>query len=195
MKRALIGAGGLSDEIKAFMGDYNMVCYVDDEYYYPNDRNIHPLSEINFGEYELLVAIGNPKYRKDVVEKLPSNTKFFTFIHPSAIVTSQVEIGSGSFVGPYCMITTNVKIGKHAILNRANQIGHDCSIGDYFSCMPSAIVSGNVELGDKVFLGVNSSVKENIKICDTVTIGANGAVVKSINESGTYVGVPVKKIK
>jgi UDP-3-O-[3-hydroxymyristoyl] glucosamine N-acyltransferase len=106
-----------------------------------------------------------------------------------------VEIGEGSFIGANSILTTNIKIGKHAILNRGNHIGHDCVIGDFFSAMPGSVVSGNVRIYDLVYLGNNSTIKEKLSIHSLTTIGMNGAVVKHIEESGTYVGVPVKKIK
>ena len=75
-----------------------------------------------------------------------------------------------------------------------NQIGHDCTIGDFFSAMPGSIVSGNVNIQDSVYLGNNSCIRENLTIQSNTTIGMNASVVKSIIESGIYVGVPVKKI-
>jgi serine acetyltransferase len=56
-------------------------------------------------------------------------------------------------------------------------------------------LSGDVIIKDQVYIGTNSSVREKISICDNVTIGLNSGVVKDINESGTYVGSPLKKIK
>jgi serine acetyltransferase len=61
--------------------------------------------------------------------------------------------------------------------------------------MPGSILSGDVIIKDQVYIGTNSSVREKISICDNVTIGLNSGVVKDINESGTYVGSPLKKIK
>jgi UDP-3-O-[3-hydroxymyristoyl] glucosamine N-acyltransferase len=106
-----------------------------------------------------------------------------------------VEIGEGGFVGAYSILTTNIKIGKHAILNRGNQIGHDCEIGDYFSAMPGAIVSGNVKIHDLVYMGTNSSIREKLSVHSLSTIGMNSAVIKSIEDTGTYVGCPAKNIK
>ena len=61
--------------------------------------------------------------------------------------------------------------------------------------MPGSIVSGNVKIHDCVYMGTNSSIKEKTSIHSLVTIGMGSAVIKNINESGTYVGVPSKKIK
>ena len=154
-----------------------------------------PISEFNPSEYMMMVAVANSRDRYDIVQKLPKETKYFTFIHPTVQVLGDINIDEGSFIGANSIITTNIKIGKHAILNRGNQIGHDTVIGDYFSAMPGAIISGNVTIYDVVYIGTNSSIKEKLSVHSLVTIGSNAAVVKHIEEPGVYVGVPAKKIK
>jgi sugar O-acyltransferase (sialic acid O-acetyltransferase NeuD family) len=192
MKKALVGYGGHAKEVMVQMG-LELTCFVDDKYVVDGTR---PLSEFDPKEYELMVAVADSKDRFDITQRLPKETKYFTWIHPTALIMDDsVEIGEGSFVGAYSILTTNIKIGKHAILNRGNHIGHNCEIGDYFSSMPGAIVSGNVKIHDLVYMGNNSSIREKIVICNNVIIGMNAGVVKNIDESGTYVGTPAKKIK
>jgi sugar O-acyltransferase (sialic acid O-acetyltransferase NeuD family) len=186
MKKALIGYGGHSREVMVQMG-IKLTCFVDDEYI-KNGENTLPLSLFNPEEYSVMIAIADTKVRFDISQKLPQETKYFTFIHPTSLIMGEVEIGEGSFIGAYSILTTNIKIGKHAILNRGNHIGHDCNIGNYFSAMPGSIVSGDVKIGDRVYLGTNSSIKEKLTIIDDVTIGLNTGIVKSIDRSGTYVG-------
>ena len=191
MKRGIIGFGGHAREVMSQM-NVKLPCYVSDEL---TNKNTLPISELDFKEYEVMVAIGDPINRKKIVDKLPSHTKYFTFIHPTAqIMDDNIEIGEGSFIGANSIITTNVKIGKHSILNRGCQIGHDVVIGDYLSMMPGSIISGNVNIGNYFYMGNISSVREKINICDNVTIGLNGGVIKNITETGTYVGTPAKKI-
>jgi sugar O-acyltransferase (sialic acid O-acetyltransferase NeuD family) len=191
MKKALVGYGGHAREVMSQMG-VELTCFVDDEYVVERTQ---PISKFNPDEYVLMVAVADSKDRFDIVQRLPKNTKYFTWIHPTALIMDDnVEIGEGSFIGAYSVLTTNIKIGKHAILNRGNHIGHDCLIGDYFSAMPGAVVSGNVRIYDCVYLGNNSSIREKLSIHSLTTIGMNGAVVKPIEEAGIYVGVPVKKV-
>jgi sugar O-acyltransferase (sialic acid O-acetyltransferase NeuD family) len=193
MKKALIGAGGFANEIKAHMQLFDMVCFVDDSYYIPNDKNIKPISEFNASEYEVIIAIGDPNVRNQMVNKLPKDTKYFTFIHPTAqILGNDVEIGEGSMICAGVIITTNCKIGKHTHLNILSTIGHDTIIGDYLTTAPGAKISGNCLIGNRVYFGTNCSVKQKIKICDDVTVGLNAGVVKNIESSGIYVGVPAK---
>ena len=191
MKKALVGYGGHAREVMAQMG-VELPSFVDDEYVVEGTQ---PLSKFNPKKYALMVAVADSKTRFDIVQKLPKETKYFTWVHPTALVMSDdVEIGEGSFIGAYSILTTNIKLGKHAILNRGNHIGHDCEIGDYFSAMPGAIVSGNVRIYDCVYMGNNSSIREKLTIHSMCKIGMNAAVVKHIEDGETYVGVPVKKI-
>jgi sugar O-acyltransferase (sialic acid O-acetyltransferase NeuD family) len=198
MKKAIIGYGGHASEVYFsldLMERVGLTFFVDDKWFNNDSIDCLPLSTFNHEEYEVIVAIGNPKDRENVIKRLPKETKFFTHIHPTAqIMSNNVSIGCGSFIGANTIITTNVMLGNHIILNRGSQIGHDTVIGDYFSSMPGSVVSGNCVIGDRVYLGTNSSIKEKITICDDVTIGLNAGVVKHITEPGTYVGVPSKKI-
>ena len=192
MKLALYGYGGHAREVATQIGQ-DVTFFVDDNY---TNKHTQPISSFNPNEYSMMVAIGDPRTRYDIVQKLPKETKFFTFIHPTALILDDnIEIGEGSFIGANSILTTNIKIGKHALLNRGNHIGHDVTIGNYFSAMPGAIISGNVRIHDIVYLGTNSSIKEKISIHSFTTIGLNSGVVKDIMESGVYGGVPAKKIK
>jgi sugar O-acyltransferase (sialic acid O-acetyltransferase NeuD family) len=191
MKKALIGCGGHAREVMAQMGK-NLPCFVDDKFMNEKTR---PLSEFDPKKYKVMVAVADSKNRFDIIQRLPKETKYFTFIHPTALIMKNVTFGEGSFIGAHSILTTNIKIGKHAILNRGNQIGHDCEIGDYFSMMPGAIVSGNVKIYDCVYMGSNSCIKEKLSAHSLSTIGMGAMVVDYINDSGTYVGVPAKKIK
>ena len=189
MKLALFGYGGHAREV-ATQINKEVLFFVDDEYV---NEFTKPISEFNPETHTMMVAVADSQERKRIVEKLPKETTYFTFIHPTALIMdNNVEIGNGSFIGAYSIITTNIKIGEHSILNRGNQIGHDTVIGDFFSAMPGAVVSGNVIIGEKVYMGTNSSIKEKLHISSNVTIGSNGTVVKNIITGGVYVGVPVK---
>lgn len=192
MKLALFGYGGHAREV-ACQIDQEVTFFVDNEY----ANNIaKPISEFNPEEYVMMVAVADSNDRKAIVDKLPKETKYFTYIHPTVhIMDGNIEVGEGSFIGANSILTTNIKIGKHALLNRGNHIGHDCVIGDYFSAMPNAVVGGDVTISNKVYLGSCSNIREKIKITANTTIGMNAAIVKNITESGVYVGVPAKKLK
>ena len=192
MKLALFGYGGHAKEVASQINK-PVEFFVDDEY---SNEFAKPISSFDPTTHVMMVAVANSKERRSIVQRLPENTLYFTFVHPTALLMSQdIEIGGGSFIGAYSILTANIKIGEHGILNRGNHIGHDVTIGDYFSAMPGAIVSGNVRISDEVYMGTNSSVREKISVNSNVTIGSNSTVVKNILTSGVYVGVPAKFLK
>lgn len=199
MKKGIIGAGGFAKEIFWSIDPIERIglkFFVDDSFYKEGDDKILPLSKFNPKEYEVLVAIADSKVRERMVNSLPSETKFFTHIHPSAQIHGEdVFIGEGSVICAGTIITCNVTIGNHAHLNLITTIGHDCKIGTFFTTAPGAQISGNEVIGDRVYFGTRSCIKQKLTVCDDVIVGMNSGVVKNITEPGIYVGTPAKKIK
>ena len=189
MKLALFGYGGHAREV-AVQINQPVTFFVDNGFV---NEFTKPINQFDPDKYMMLVAVANSKERQKIVERLPKETRYFKFIHPTALIMDKnIEIGEGSFIGAYSILTTNIRLGNHAILNRGNHIGHDSIIGNYFSAMPGSIVSGNDIIGDRVYIGTNSSIIEKKSICSDVIIGANSVVIKDIIKIGTYKGVPVK---
>lgn len=190
MKKVLIGNGGHTREVMAQMG-VKLDRFVDDQYV---TSDTFPLSSLDPNKHEAIITIADPKDRHDILQRLPKELKFFTFIHPTALILSNtVQIGEGSFIGAYSILTVNIEIGKHSILNRSCQIGHDTVAGDFLTMMPGAVLSGNCNIGSKVYLGTNSAVREKLTITNETTIGLSAGVVCNLLESGIYVGVPATK--
>ena len=175
---------------------YKHALFRDDEYWKPNEENIHPLSQFDPKKYEVLISNGSPRDRFDIRMRLPKKTKYFTFIHPSAqLLGPNIKIGDGCFIGANCILTCDIEIGNHVLLNRGVQIGHDCFIDSYCSFMPGVILSGNVDCEDSVYIGTNACIREKINITTLTTIGMGSVVVENIVNPGTYVGNPAKRIK
>ncbi len=190
---ALIGNGGHAREVEFQMG-IKITKFVDDIFYTSGDSYLIPLSKFDPLQWEIMVAVGDPKNRETIIKKLPKETQYFSFVHPTVIASDDFQVGEGSFIGAYSIITTNVKIGDHCVLNRGCHIGHDSIIGNYFSAMPGSIVSGDVKIGDRVYLGTNSSIREKISVCSDVTIGLNSGIYRSIDKPGSYSSITTNQI-
>lgn len=196
MKIAIIGAGGFGREVYHHIrSDHPTIpidLFVDDGYC---TNGLNPLSTLDTSEYEVLVAIGDPVARSLMVNRLPKDTRYFTFIHSSVVnLDPSNVIGEGSIICAGVILTTNIQLGKHTHLNLGTTIGHDCVIDEFFTTAPHVAISGNCNIKGQVYFGTNSCVKEKINICSNVTIGLNAGVVKHITETGTYVGTPCKRL-
>lgn len=141
-----------------------------------------------------VIGIGNPYVRERIANALP--VKWYTAVHPTAVISSlDVEIGDGTVVMANAVINSNAKIGKHCIINTAAVVEHDNVLGDYVHLSPNVALAGNVKIGKNTHIGIGSQVIQGITIASDVTVGAGATVVRNIEEKGTYVGIPTKKIK
>ncbi|MBQ8184081.1 MAG: acetyltransferase [Clostridia bacterium] len=139
------------------------------------------------------MGIGNNAVRKKLFEKYP-DLEYPTLIHPTASIGIEVKIGKGTVVMPYVIVNACAQVGDFSILNSASVIEHDCRVGDFCLIAPNVSMCGASQTGDMVCLGAGSAVNPMVKICDSVTVGSGAVVIKDITQSGTYIGVPAKKI-
>lgn len=143
---------------------------------------------------DVFVAVGNAETRKKLMER-DGERSFPVLVHPSAVVAESVEISAGSVIMAGVVINPGAQIGKGCIINTSSSVDHDCQIEDYVHISVGAHLSGTIEVGERTWIGAGATVSNNVNICGGCTIGAGAVVVKDITESGTYVGVPAKKIR
>lgn len=205
----IIGAGGFSREvawlverINEVKPTWNIKGFIDaDESRWGTKEGDYPIvggDEYlkNLGEVYAVCAIAATNLRKRVTEKMKdSGVKFATLIDPSVIISKKVEIGEGTIICAGSIITVDIKIGKHVIVNLDCTIGHDDVIDDFVTIYPSANISGNVYVGECCELGTGMKVIQGKRIADNTIIGAGAVVIRDIEECGTYVGSPVRRVK
>ncbi len=146
----------------------------------------------DYPDCHFVIAIGNNTVRKVISEKL--NVKWYTAIHPSAVVSEYATVGEGSMILANAVVNPCAVIGRHCILNTACIIEHDSRIADFVHISPRAALAGNVAVGELTQVGIGAAVRQNITICGGCVIGAGAAVVKDIREEGIYAGIPAKKL-
>jgi len=198
-KLIIIGAGGHGRVVadNAMKNGYTDICFVDDHVTgecmgYPIIGTIADIEKFDDGMNEFILGIGSNELRKKIVEA--HNVKWASLIHPSAEVASNVTIGKGTVVMARAVINACAAIGNHCIINTTAIIEHDNTIEDYVHISPGVMLGGTVRVGMNSHLGIGAIVSNNVSICDHCVIGAGAVVIKDIEESGTYVGVPVRKI-
>lgn len=143
---------------------------------------------------EFVIAIGNATIRERIVRKL-SNVSWYTAVHPTAIISDMdVKIGEGTVVMANAVINTGSRIGKHCIINSSSVVEHDNKIADFVHISVGVKLAGTVNVGKSCWIGIGAVVSNNVNICGNCMIGAGAVVIKDIGETGTYVGVPAKRI-
>jgi len=122
---------------------------------------------------EFIVGVGDNKTRENISYELEQGGFLLgTLVHPKAVVSKSVLIEPGSCVMAGAVINNHVRIGKGVIVNTKSSM-----------------------IGKRCLIGIGAVVSNAVSICDDVIVGAGGVVIKDILEPGTYVGVPVIKVK
>lgn len=197
-KLAIIGASGHGKVVAdiARKNGYKEIVFFDD------DENIHECggypvvgksSEAGTIDADVIVGIGNANVRKRIQESVPEE-KLATLIHPDAVIAEDVAIDAGTVVMAGAVINPGVRIGKGCIINTCSSVDHDCEVGDYVHIAVGSHLCGTVTVRNGTWIGAGATVSNNVSICSDCMIGAGAVVVNDIRESGTYVGVPARRI-
>jgi len=150
-----------------------------------------------YKEAMFVVALGSPRFRKSIVERMESQGKvpFGKLIHPAVRYSQYVKISEGCIITAGCILTSQILLGRHCICNLSSTVGHDVSFGDYVTVAPRVAISGNVVLGDGVEVGTGAVLIEKLSVGSGSFVGAGSLVTKTIPENVLVVGVPARQIK
>ena len=196
----IIGAGGHGKVIadSAIKNGYTDIGFVDDNATgecmgFPVTGTCADIEKFNDGNTDFVIGIGNNAVRKVIAEKY--NVNWVSIVHPSAQIALNAEIGKGTVVMAGAVINVCAMVGEHCIINTGAIVEHDNVIENYVHISPNAALGGNVLVGALTHIGIGATVKNNTDICSDCTIGAGAVVIYDIKKSGTYIGMPVEKIK
>lgn len=199
MKLSIIGASGHGKVVAdiAEKNGYDEIEFFDDnaKLKYCGKRPISGTVNQAFDrENDFIIAIGNEGIRKKFME-IFHGKHFPTLIHPDAVIADDVEIGEGSVIMAGVVINSGTRIGRGAIINTCASVDHDCIIGDYAHISVGSHIGGSAVIGNGTWIAIGASIINNVSVCPGCIIGAGGVVVRSIDVPGTYVGVPVRRIR
>ena len=198
----ILGAGGhgkVVADIAVRTGRYRTISFLDDAG--PGQCMGLPVAhgcEGAFGlaaTHEVFVAIGDSGVRRRLMEALADRgAEIAALVHPDVVVGRGAVIGAGTVVMAGVVLNPDCRIGRGCIVNTCASVDHDCRIGDYVHVSVGARVTGSVTVGAGTWIGAGAVVNNGLRIAGSCTIGSGAVVVDDIEEAGTYVGVPARRI-
>lgn len=198
----IIGASGHGKVVAdiAKKNGYKKIIFLDDDLSRAECSGYKVVGSIKdillYKEYDFIIAIGNAVIRKKIHTQLANKGLSITkLIHPNAVIAENVDIGEGTVVAAGAVINPSVTIGKGCIINTGATVDHDNRIGDFVHISVGSHLAGTVSVGAYTMIGAGTTVINNINICERCMVGAGAVVIKDIEESGTYVGVPARRVK
>jgi len=204
-KIVIIGSGGhakvvidiLLQRIK--LGDnLEIIGILDDSYDKENSIKLFNIpvigkvdKSLKLENCEYIIAIGSNKVRGIISTKY--DLRYYTAIHPKAIIAEEVKIEEGTVVMAGAIINSYTRIGRHSIINTGSIIEHDCKIKDFVHISPNATLAGGVSIGNKTWIGMGSNIIQGVKIEENVIVGAGSVVLKYIKANKKIVGIIVEE--
>lgn len=148
------------------------------------------------GVRHAVVGLGNPqvrsKLRKLAVE---SGFELINAIHPSAILSPAVKLGTGVVVEAGSVISDNPILDDNVWVGLAVMVAHDTHIGRDSEVGGGAAVGAEVIVGERVMIGMGSVIQSGRRIGDDAIVGSGANVVRDVPARVVVVGNPAKVIR
>lgn len=198
----ILGFGGHARSVAdvALACGYTELLFVDEQGRPGENFLGHPvvrqLRDIDGSWREAFPASGDGRLRREQcadIERM--GLSLISVVSPLASLGAGSEVRPGCFVGHHAHIGPLAVIGRACIVNTGAIIEHEVSVGDYSHVSVHATIAGRSRFGAFGFLGAGATIADRLTVADGVTIGAGAVVIGDISDSGTYVGVPARKLR
>lgn len=152
------------------------------------------LSSVSVTDFVLVNGVGSQprsRLRKNIFERaVQSGFSFATVIHPSTIISRQVELLQGAQVMAGAIVQCSTRIGVNTIINTGARVDHDCEIADHSFVGPGAIICGGVRVGMHSYIGAGAVILPGIVIGTDAVVGAGAIVTRDVDAGTLVIGNP-----
>lgn len=146
-----------------------------------------------------LITVGqiqNPTVRIKLFEMIRKlGGHFPVIISPNAYVSRTALVGAGTVVMHHAVINAEASVGVNCIINTGALVEHEASVGDHCHISTYAILNGQCKVGSRTFIGSRTVLSNNISIAGDTQVSAGSVVLCSLEQPGTYIGQPLRKIR
>ncbi|TFE01693.1 acetyltransferase [Jeotgalibacillus salarius] len=200
MELILIGYGCHSKVVQDILSldkTIKIVAILDDRFgecYHLKDIVYGPIflfHQMDQPDRRVLIAIGDNVRRMQVAAYLKNDAeKYYTAIHPSAVISPSAEIGAGTVIMPHAVVNPDARIHSFSIINSGAIVEHDCEVGAYTHLSPNTTLTGGVKIGEGSHVGAGATIIPGKMLGKWVTVGAGAVVTKDVPDGQLAVGCP-----
>lgn len=107
---------------------------------------------------------------------------FRNYIHPSALIAENVQLGSGNNILEGVILEAGVKLQDGNLLFGGSMIAHDTEVGSFNTLSVKAVVAGCSKVMNHCFVGANATVRDHVTIKDYALVGAAAYADRDLEE-------------
>lgn len=142
----ILGNGEYGQVVKELAGNkYPVIDFLDDN----NPTAIGKIADLEKykGEYDAIVAIGNPEKRRELFEKLESaGFNIPTLISDKAYISPSATIEPGCVIEPMTVVQTNAVIKRGCFINSGAVVNHNATVNEFCQIDCNAVVGADAEV-------------------------------------------------
>lgn len=140
--------------------------------------------------------ISNPGVRIRLFDQIRSlGGHLPVIISPNAYVSRTALVGPGTIVMHHAVVNAEARIGSNCIINTGALIEHESVTGDHCHISTYAILNGQCQVGSRTFIGSRTVLANNVSVADDTLVSAGSVILRSLEQPGTYIGNPLRKIR
>lgn len=143
-------------------------------------------------DYVVTCGLGSMKRIKFIDQVTSMGFQFTNIIHPTAYVSSTVNLGMGVFINSGTHIASDASISDHVIINRGALIGHGVQIEAYSFISPGANIASNVCIGARTEIGIGAIIIDQVRVGNNCFVGAGSLVTQDFPDNVKVVGMPAR---
>lgn len=207
-KSIIIGAGTYGQTYASYLREsgIEIAGFIDDD---PNLRGTEIGGLPVIGNFECLkqnsfkkkikkvyCPIGDNIIRERYLSKSKELGYFIpSFIHHTAHIGPNVEMGESNYVLAGSVIMPNTVISDYVMVSVGSTIGHHVSIDKSVFISSGVNIGANLSLREYAYIGIGATIMSNIgEIGKEALIGAGGVIIRNVEAKTTVVGNPGRAI-
>lgn len=207
MNLYIYGAGGLAYDtfelatrLNGKKHKWDEVFFIDD---FDNNRSFlrkevvsynHAIS--NKDDSEIIVAVGEPLFRKQLFEKVKRDGfSITTLVDPSALISENVHVGKGTIILPFVCVSGNAEIGENVVVMPQTVFGHDTVICDGAIIGAQSFIGGHTVIGKSAYVASGSVISDRIIVGSDSVISLGSVVYKDVSDEAIVMGNPARMIR
>lgn len=140
-------------------------------------------------------AIGNVHDRKKTTGIIKEKGgEFINLVHPTAVISPSVRLGTGVGIKAFCVIASDAEVGDFTFLQSSVIMGHDVKIGKYCQINSFAFFAGYASVNDLTTVNAGAKLIQNVVVGENSVVGAGSVVIRNVKRNTTVFGVPARRI-